>query len=106
MSSNKEIIPSPSLMEQVEHLEVLIHNMKNMNAADNDTLHVASTILAKHQEISNYLDCMKDSAEKESKGSESSPLPQGMGPGRRGSMRGKIHERHTKCTQEYRYDAG
>ena len=54
-------------MEQIEHLEVLVHNMKNIAAADNEAPapHVASTILAKQQEISNYLDCMKDSAEKE-----------------------------------------
>ena len=52
-------------MEQIEHLEVLVHNMKNMAATDNEALHIASSILAKQQEISNYLDCMKDSAEKE-----------------------------------------
>ena len=65
MSTNDETTPTPSLMEQIEHLEVLVHNMKNMAAADNEALHIASSILAKQQEISNYLDCMKDSAEKE-----------------------------------------
>ena len=65
MSTNDETTPTPSLMEQIEHLEVLVHNMKNMAAADNEALHIASSILAKQQEISNYLDSMKQLAEKE-----------------------------------------
>ena len=56
---------TPSLMEQIEHLEVLVHNMKNIAFGTGNDAHVASTILAKEQEISNYLDSMKHSAEKE-----------------------------------------